>query len=366
MKIYKKAFSRRIIDFGFLFSLVLLAGCASTVSVNVQRPAELDLHGARKISVVPFRNETSVMPNLYKGRKRKSGTEFFTDLILNAANATLGDPDLQKCSRYIEDNLRSSLVNSGYFEFIDSKLVADSLKKGRDVPCEVYVSGELTDFHVDYEEREAEKIVSNKKVMVKEHKKIVSLRVQYTIVDAKNGSVYADKTQYFERSTGWLEKHERMTSTVEMLKSDFNSLINEIMRKIKPYTVTRQVKLLKNKSKDEAVKSKMALADEFVERNSISKAAEVYVECYELTGNFEAGYNGAMLLMQQNEFERSGQIMQKLYSQTGDKRARTALATIENEILYQKKLDLQKKNREENLNQSEASENSASSYIDAK
>ena len=89
----------------------------------------------------------------------------------------------------------------------------------------------------------------------------------------------------------------------------------------------------------------MKLAAKLAKSGQIESSCEKFLEIYDETGDFVAGYNGAILLEAQGDLFNARDIMQELVDVTGDKRAVRALKNIDREIELSDKLDQQNANR---------------------
>lgn len=273
----------------FLFS------CASSVKIKVQRPAEYDLQGARSISVLPF-----TTTGLFWG------------------------PEKEKIANYISSSIQSNLIQSGYFSVIDSSFVNSALRKKTSLPCDVYIKGAILDFSdiinaSSLEDEEEEQI---------EYARHVKFLVSYAIVNGKTHEIIATNQERFS-FTSLREKFiYNLPSALYLAQWDLDLFVSDLLKKIEPYTETRKVFMLKDKSKNEI----MMQGSEFVKEGNLSAALEKYLSVYNELGLFEAGYNAARIMEAQGKYTEAEKLMLEVYNKTGEKKARNAIKEIQREI----------------------------------
>ncbi|MBO5481828.1 MAG: hypothetical protein J5978_00655 [Spirochaetaceae bacterium] len=124
------------------------------------------------------------------------------------------------------------------------------------------------------------------------------------------------------------------------------------MKKIAPYTVHREISMMKDKSKN----TNMKLAKEFIKNGQINLAKEEYLKVYKQTGLLEAGFNAARLMEAQGNYEEAEKIMFEIYQNSANKKVYSALNDIRYEIRTAKKLQAQMEQREERENAEAVSE----------
>ena len=118
------------------------------------------------------------------------------------------------------------------------------------------------------------------------------------------------------------------------------------MKKIAPYTVHREISMMKDKSKN----TNMKLANEFIKNGQINIAKEEYLKVYNQTGLLEAGYTVYGGVNAPYIYEEAEKIMLEIYQKTANKKAFNALNDIRYEIRAAKKLQAQMEQREEREN----------------
>lgn len=300
-------------------SIFMLISCSTTVSSTVTRPAELDMHGARTIAILPFQ-------------------EYSPSGFL-AGNSS--EKDRKECCDYISTELEERLADVEYYTLESSTRVKVAIEKGRTPPVEVYITGYINRF--------------NDKVSVSEHKskndddeeiieyvytRDIDLDLVYQIVDATSNVVLHKNSKSFNASDRAYSKRT-LKPAFDLIRPDLDSFVSDLLKKIQPYEEKVYYTLLESKSKDPEMKLAMKLAN----NNQIDAACDKFLSIYEETGDFTAGYNAAILLEAMGDLHEARDIMKYLADETADKRALKALKNINNEIELSEKLEQQNANR---------------------
>lgn len=320
----KKSFSK---FFGAVVAAILLSSCATTVSSRVIRPAELNLDGAKTISVLPF----DITDSFSIGH---SFFGFFAFTHRNQEESELAD--------YIQRSISDKLMDAGYFQVISGKQVERALEAGQTPPCDVYIAGALTGFGIDVECIETDKF-DKRGNPIYEYRKVVHFRMTYEVINAKTGAVYYSYHQNFSGSDSDSEAYY-LDSATEILSSSISLCTTDLMKKLQPYEYTLSLKLLDYDDND-----KMEAAKEIAKKKQYIAAQKSYESIYNETGLFEAGYNCAILLEILGEYEQARLYLENLYCQTFDTRAAKAIEGIDREIMYRNRLGEQEAARQDSL-----------------
>ena len=310
---------RKIISLALsALALFVLISCSTTVSSTVTRPAELDMHGATTIAVLPFQE---FPPTGSSGSSADTKTR-------------------EDCCDYISDELEDRLADVEYYTLESSARLKAAIEKGRPSPAEVYITGYINYFRDNVSVDERKTIVDEEEVIERSYTRDVRLEVVYQIVDTTSNIVlHKDSKTITDGDRA--DNRKDLLSAYDLVKSELSDFVNEILKKIQPYEERVYFTLLDSKSKDEDMK----LAQKLAKNGQISAAAEKYLSYYDYTGDFVAGYNGAILLEANGDLYRAKEIMQELADATADKRAVRALNNINREIELSEKLEKQNANR---------------------
>lgn len=299
----------------FIF-IIFLSSCATSLNVTVQRPAELDLNGAKTLAVLPFSTEDGFL------------------------NFIFGSHSEEKIAYYLSDTLESKLLHSGYFSLVSPSKVKNAIKYNEEPLCDVYITGNIQSFmdkvHSKTEKEDDEQIE-------KFYRKVYFI-VKYKVIDAKTQQIISVKQKTFEEESSSYENPRDVPTAFNMMKNNLDSFINNIIYKLEPHSVRKNISLLKDKSKNITMK----YANDLVKEGNINLALEEFLNVYKATGLFEAGYNAARIMEAQGDYSKAENLMHELYEKTGNKKSLEALKDIRYEINSKEKLEKQLSDRNNN------------------
>lgn len=295
----------------YLFALIaslLFTSCGSDITTTVTRPAELDLNGAKSISVLPFQT--------HQYASGKVTVLSFFDYLLSDTSEPA-----QQVVDYITSGLTNSLLNSGFLNVVGSKRVETALNNGYEIPCDVYLAGYISHFDNSISERWDD---------VKEtyyYKRSVSFTVTYEVIDARTNYVLSRKYQDISDTSYETSSRRDIPSAVSLVRDEIDSMVKKIMRQLEPYQELKEFTLLDDKAKSPDMKAARKIAND----GYLDLAYQQYNSIYNSRGLFEAGYNCAIILEAFGNYDEAEALMTDLYMKTADKRAATALNDIRKE-----------------------------------
>jgi curli biogenesis system outer membrane secretion channel CsgG len=225
-----------------VFTLVvfLVSGCATSIYLQVTRPAEVNMSGAKKIAILDF------------GFPPDSGKVLTYDELWALYLAkSLGIeqpreiPLREMIAQYATDRMISTLANTGYFQIINPQTVSaairnsgtrhpDPIQIGQMVDAQAIIVGDITQF-IAKEEIERETVTTTdpetgteSTYQVDYINRSLSIQLTYRVVNTSTGTIMATRT--FDDASHdrvpW-EKKEGMPS-IEYI---FRQMIDKIMPK---------------------------------------------------------------------------------------------------------------------------------------
>lgn len=300
---------------GFLFT-----SCSTTIHATIQRPAELNLNGADSISVLPFQvtdNTSAVQNVLVIG----DIINFFSD-VKNTANGSLDIAD------YLTRGLEQGIAGSDYLDLIYSEAVKGALNAGKQAPCDVYLSGTISRYNNEIKQVKRTVTINKEKVEKLYWYRNVEFVLTYQIIDSKTNKIITSRTQDIYRNSDEYEDKEEVETVLQTIRPALDEIVSIIMRQIQPYTETKYISLLKDKTKDPDMKT----ADKLASRGLLEQSRSLYLDLYNKRHYFEAGYNAAVILEALGDLEGAYDEMQDLVMRYGDSRAINALNDIKFEM----------------------------------
>lgn len=322
----KKSIKKINIILSIFALLIIFTSCATTISTRIQRPAELDLSYAESISIFPFAEKPGFWDYMFFGRETYDLANYFTN------------------------QLETNLIAANYFTITNAKQSQAFIDIGILPATDIFITGKVYNVYSKIKEKEV-KNSKNSEETHTEYYRVLNYSVIYQIVDGKTRQILDEFDQSYSEESGLFLTEEEVSSIDDLAQSELSSLAVSIRKKISPYTERKSINLLKDKTKN----PQMKYANELAKKGSYTNAYKEFLEVYETTGMFEAGYNAAMLLVVLEKYDDAKILMTELYSQTGSQKARNALKDIQYEIKSREKYLQQQQSREKALNQ--ASEN---------
>ena len=262
----------------------LFLSCATTIPVEFQRPAELDLNGASSVSVLPF-----IYSDSFENSKTVNIIMFFT--------TDIRDSDQKDICNYVTSELTGAVAKGGYYDLVSSTAVSEKLKGNTGVPCDIYITGKLSSYNADIDSKACRREIGNDEYVVEYvYTKEVSCSLTYEIVDAKTSRVMYYDTKRISCESSIYDSETRLPSALS------------IVRKIQPYEETVVMTLLKDKTKNE----RMATADKLAKSHDIAASRSLFESVFKEEGLMEAGYNAAILYHAEGEYDKALSIINEI------------------------------------------------------
>lgn len=320
--------------------ITFFSSCATTLHVQVTRPAKLNLNGAKTIGILPF-DESDKNPFNYFFHGNDNDINNYFDYYGEISRVE------RTIISYIKDNLEKGLMYSPYITLVNSRDIKNALKYGGKNPADVFIGGEIVSFRIQDNQHKVKHEIPESELNGDEklpkyyyeyyYSRDVELIFNYEIVDGNTRRIIAHDTIKFNQSSGTYEKIKDLPNAFNMISNDIDYFIDDIMKSIQPYNVSLSIKLLEDKTDN----PKMANADELANSGYYKESYSEFIKVYMNTRQFEAGYNAALILLAMGELQSAESLMNEVYQNFGDKRALDALYDIRHEIEQAKLLDNQ-------------------------
>ena len=302
-----------------LAGLFVFTGCATQISYNVERPAKLDLRGADKVAVLPFQTPA------------EETTTYFFGLAFSTSKA---DTPSENVARLLTYKLQTALLDENYFKVVGSRAVQTAMENGNPSPCDVYLTGTLSNFKTSIESRI---YTDNNGTSYYRYFRKANGTVSYQVISADTHEVFAIRVSPLSKESYEESKREDLPSAEELLEDDLDELVTQIVHELQPYVITKYLTLMEDKSKD----PEMEKADKFAKNSSFEEAEKTFLAVYKSSGSKESGYNAALCQMAQGKLEDALALMTEVYSIYADKKAYSAIKDIKTEIAYAENLEEQ-------------------------
>jgi TolB-like protein len=286
-----------------VFSILIFAGCATSVPIQVERPPTLNTLGIQRIAVMPFRTSDN------SSLQRHAATLLANESLLR-----------------IQDTKRFTMVNSSTIEQAQRRnqnieSLADALFSGQVLSLTVNNGSEqrrAKDRNGDY-------------YYYTVYTREARISFNYNLTKTRDGSMLGplsktDTLNYSNEDYSKLPSPEQMVQT--LVQRNLRSLGNDVA----PHRVTEQRRFETISTKDKIIKQRAKDAISLVKNGNYKSAQEAFQRLYQDTGSFEAGYNAALLIEIQGDLQGALAYMQQVFYQTGNPKARDGINRLQMEI----------------------------------
>jgi hypothetical protein len=334
----------------WLALLLLLAGCATSVKMEITRPAEVNMAGAKRVAVMDF----GIPPEDDKARTYDELWALALAKLLHIQPSR--QPTLvEKVAQYTTERMIDTLAKTNYFEVINPGDISQAIiASGRSNPnpimigqlvgAQAIIVGDITRLVKESEQVSKSEKVKDKKTgketqtTVLYLKRELSLKLTYRAVNTTTGAIMATKTlgdsntreiRYADRAN--LEPEE------EVFRKMIDEMLPKIAKQIAPYKETVYRGLMKDERKD----PQMEKADEFVKNSIYDSALRIYLDVWKASKNPAAGVNAGIMYEVLGDLDSALATVKEVVDATANK---TAMGEY-------KRLLQEKKSQEELLQQ---------------
>lgn len=306
-----------------ILTALLITGCATSVPINVTKPAEVNMAGARTIAVMDVNYSESGVIDLGRLFSQPLTTIFFGDSEKERINNDV--------IKYTTSSLTMSLLNTGYFTIVSSKELSQYFNDTGDVNpvsigvksgADAIIVGDIT--RMDYEDRtyfQKVSIYNNTEEEYEERDieyidREVEFSLSYRVIDTGTGAILASRS-FTEQRKDSQPIHDKyyLKSQVSLFQECVDDIMIDIARQLAPYVVTEYRYLLKDESKSDELKR----AVKFVEGGLYQEAYEIYINNWNSSLNPSAGYNAAIMHEALGRIEEAADLMKEVAVKTGNK-----------------------------------------------
>jgi len=350
----------------FVILFLIFFGCATTVPVQVRKPAKMNIGSARTVAVLDF--DFSGQWDLETGEKENKSLALA--LLNRIAKKKTKKPDAEKAfpGSRVSEMLVAKLVQNGYYTVIERSRIEEIMQEqslalsglvdensainiGQMLGAEALITGSgaysVKDEGVWESYTETEKKNGKKVKVEKERYKItrnISCDITFRVIDVSSGSVTASKT-IKQSNDDTQNTGDDEQAAVDGL-NDWYPIVNELVDKIldktvqqiAPHTITEKRKLEEGESK------KMESALEYAKRDLWDEALEIWQEVaagkYDKEDKIAAIYNLGVYNEIFGFYDKSEAFYEQCYKMTSDSkylddRARIKKRIKEAELLRQ-------------------------------
>jgi hypothetical protein len=250
---------------------LMLNGCATKVQIPMSHPPIVDMHGIRKITVLPINRYAPI-----------SGT--------------------------ITQAMKDLIVQTNFYTLIDSSSLNGYSRNEWSTIVDAYIEtrvGEISssDTREPYKTTDAK---GNSITRIR-YIRTVKLQFAYQFVKTSNNQIF--KVSDISGSTSDSNSDRASLDSPQTLAHEIiYSQLKNIQREIAPWQSIEKVAIQKDPTKDKRLKN----AQQLVKDKRYQQALEIYIYVYEGNENLIAGYNAALLMQALGKLEDAINLLEKI------------------------------------------------------
>ena len=310
--------------------LLFCIGCATSIRMEVTRPAEVNMAGAKRVAVLDF----GFPPD-------EDRTLTFKEIWALALAKALGVeqqreiPLKERMAAYVTESMLTALINTSYFEVINPGDVsaamknsgnrqADPIMVGKMVGAQAIIVGDITRFVNKLTDHWEKETVKDKdtgqeyQVQVRWLKREIAIKLTYRTVNTTTGAIMATKTLEDSRTDDVkYENRAQLVSDEEVCRQIIDSMVPRIAKQIAPYKEVVYRSLMKDKTKNPDLKA----ADELVKGNRYADALGIFLKVWDDTKNPAAGVNAGIMYEVTGDLDSALIVVKEVADKTGDSTA---------------------------------------------
>jgi TolB-like protein len=291
--------------------LLILAGCATTVSLRVQKVPTMNTAGIRRIAIMPFKTSD---------------------------NSSLQN----EIAQYLTVTSTSKIRGTNYFTLVDYYEIERLQRSGESIGNHVdaLFTGQILSMNTADSSHVIEKKDPETKNIVYEtvFDREVDLSFNYSFIRSRDGTIIDVITKQGKASDHKAAQN-LLNSTSQMGQGIVNSRLANLARDVAPYTTTESRALLTEKSKDKELKKRMKEIAVIVKGGNYKIALDSYLTTYSLYNNFAAVHNAAIMHEALGDLSAAADLMQRAGNETGNPQAYTVLARLNRTMQEQAMLE---------------------------
>ena len=283
-----------------VIAALIFAGCATSVTFQVQRAPEMNTVGIKRIAVMPF----------------------------EAGNNTDSQKDI---AQFITSKVTSGILAANYYTLVDHMEIERLQKSGEKI--ENHVDALFTGQVISSRTSDSSHIEDRTDPQTKETYKVTvydrtsELSFNYRLVRARDGSIIDIVTRDGKKEDK-NEKRQDLKPGSQLLEEIVTGELANFTRQIAPYTTSVNRSLMNEKSKDKELKSKMKDIAAIVNKKNYKTALNNYLAIFSQYRNAAAGYNAAVMHEAQGDIRSAIEVIENVLNVTGNAKARDYLGTL--------------------------------------
>ncbi|HAJ80246.1 MAG TPA: hypothetical protein DCO75_10805 [Fibrobacteres bacterium] len=313
---------RKFLTATVIGALALCIGCAPSIRLEVIKPAEVNMKGAKKLAVMDY---GFPVPNKPMGADDLLKAAFAKMIGVQMQERETPEMKLAKCAT---SKTISVLSSTQYFSILapgdlsrtfvggPGQPPPSAMDIGKKAGAQSIILGEIEQLNFDDEPFTVEHKRDNGKKDI-EHKirRTVSVRMSYRVIETETGSLLATKTLEGKTQQVVMEGERRDLHSPEDLGCQvLDKILPSMAKQLAPYKVLQSRILMKDKTKN----PEFERALKFLKGNMYQNAYDIFSQIYKTSGNIAAGYNAAITKEAIGDIEGAYNEMNELASKTAE------------------------------------------------
>ena len=280
----------------FLLQTINAQLIKTRVQIDVQRPANWNTAGMRRIAIMPFEN-----------------------------NSQSGQYDL---ASHLTDAARDRVNATGQFTVISASHVEDLRRRGENLAnhVDVLLVGRVTNIESKDDSRTSTyKNKQGEQVSTTTFTREVKLEIEYSLERARDRSVIGTSRRS-GNANDRNDNRNNLKSTRDLLRQI--NVMQGLVQDLAPHTVTETRTLMGDRSQGRELTNSMRNASSQVKSKNYRFALNSYMQIYNQYNSFSAIYNASVMHEALGDIPAAIEVMEKAVRETGNQDARTELARL--------------------------------------
>jgi len=296
------------------FMMAVLAGCATTVNFNVQRPPVWNTLGIQRLAIMPF--------------------------------TTSGHSDLQRAAaNYLTSAAREGIAATNHFTIVDHSAIERDRRNAENLADAIF-SGQVTSATVsDSSKQGSYKDKNGNTINYIDYSREVQLVFSYNLTLTRNSEIVGTSNRTLSTSSTARDDRSRLTSADALIHSLVRREMSGVGRMVAPYYVTERRRFEKETSDDNEIRQRAKNAETMVKEGSYKGAQAAFLGIYQDSGSFAAAFNTGLLIEIMGDREGAVEFYQRAYNETGNPKFSSEIARLQGEISNAGLLEAYKENQ---------------------
>jgi hypothetical protein len=291
-------------------SALILAGCGTSITIQVQKIPVMNTGGIKSITIQPF----------------ESGS-----------NAALN----KEMAQYITSIATNNLRNGNYFTLIDFSEYQRLQKSGQNIADNIdgIFTGQIINISSKDSTYTEEKTdpKTEEKYQVTFYLREVEINFSYRFIRTRDGSITNILTKH-GRTSDTKEDRQNLSSVNRLLQNVISKELGQLARETAPYFANESRSLMDETSKDKDLKALIKAVSADVKKGNYNQALEQYRSIYYSSGSFAAAYNVTIMYEALKDLPGAINFMIEVYNKTGNPKASARLASLNKSLMEQQSL----------------------------